>query len=400
MPAYIFVGCIGIASILFYRQIIHFVLRDWLLLVFPLLCVTSTLWSDDPTATFRHSTQLLITFVAALIIARTLSPSTFVGVVCAATSLLILLSLPGAPAAIKSKSALLGIFDSKNALGYMAQLLFVASVSIVFLPKISFIWRLIASPFTILSIITIVLTQSAGAIVSTAVAVLCLILGGVYLAVPKRYRSLALATSILALLPVGWFLPSLQDWWEQFQARALHKDASLTGRTYLWDFGHRLIAERPWIGHGTASFWRHGNIDAEGLWRKFDIFNRSGFNFHNIFIEILVGNGYVGLTIVIIMIVAIGFRLVLAFISRPTRDKLFFIGYIAAIYAGMRTESGLIGPFDFYTVIWLAASVYSTRSRSPRALSVSADSRPVFERRSPDAGLAPDDLRGTIGAPS
>jgi exopolysaccharide production protein ExoQ len=224
-------------------------------------------------------------------------------------------------------------------------------------------------------------------------------LGGVYLSVPKRYRSLALVTSVTALLPVGWFLPSFQDWWEQFQARALHKDASLTGRTYLWDVGHRLTDERPWIGHGTASFWRHGNIDAEGLWRKFEIFNRSGFNFHNIFIEVLVGNGYVGLAILIVMIVLIGFKLIVGFISRPTRDKLFFIGYISAIYAGMRTESALIGPFDFYTIIWLAASVYSTRSPSLQVLDVNVEARNSFDRRSLDAGLAPDKLRGSIGAP-
>jgi len=178
---------------------------------------------------------------------------------------------------------------------------------------------------------------------------------------PKRFKPLFLfgAGFLINLGLAG--LPLLASLWKGFQEGALHKDASLTGRTYLWDFGGRLVNERPWFGHGTASFWRQGNIDAEGLWRKFEITGRAGFNFHNLFVEAAVGNGYVGLALLIASLLTVAFGAILGFIINPTREKIFFLSYTAALYVGMGTESALIGPFDSYTIIWVATFVYCAR---------------------------------------
>jgi O-antigen ligase len=93
-----------------------------------------------------------------------------------------------------------------------------------------------------------------------------------------------------------------------------------------------------------------------------------GFNFHNLFIETTVNNGYVGLGIATLLIVVVGFSCLVGFLRAPTAETIFYPAYLASLYAGLTTESGLIGPFDTFTLFWIAAYIYGrdARRRKPR----------------------------------
>ncbi len=52
---------------------------------------------------------------------------------------------------------------------------------------------------------------------------------------------------------------------------AFGKDATLTGRTYLWAEGLRAVGETPVVGVGYQAYWVQGFSEAERLWEEFYI---------------------------------------------------------------------------------------------------------------------------------
>ena len=79
---------------------------------------------------------------------------------------------------------------------------------------------------------------------------------------------------------------------------AFGKDSTLTGRTYLWAEGLAAAGAAPTFGTGYYAYWVQGFPEAERLWEEFYITSRSGFHFHNTYIEALVELGVVGFALV------------------------------------------------------------------------------------------------------
>ena len=82
--------------------------------------------------------------------------------------------------------------------------------------------------------------------------------------------------------------------WETVGLKAVGKDVTLTGRTFLWAEGIKTGMQNPVLGVGYAAFWVPGTLEAEKLWFHFDIPLRTGFHFHNLFINLFVELGLVG----------------------------------------------------------------------------------------------------------
>lgn len=341
------------------------VLTSWELFIFPTLCVVSSFWSDAPFTTLDHSVELWLTFVMAVAICKTLSPKTVVLTTLICSFILIMCCMPFVPETARRNGALAGIFGSKNAMGFTSHMALCAGLCTLLLPGRGVRIRLIALATVAGAAVTLYLSRSAGANVDALISltVICICLG--YRSLPRRMRPLVVATLAIAAPLVILAFPTLKDAWDHFQLEVLHKDTSLTGRTYLWGFADTLIRERPWLGHGTFAFWRQGNLDAEGLWQRFFIASRTGFNFHNMFIETMVNNGYVGLALLVFLLVVVGATSVVGFLRRPSLETIFFPSYLAALYAGLTTESGLMGPFDLFTFFWIAAYFYG-RGRGRR----------------------------------
>jgi exopolysaccharide production protein ExoQ len=76
--------------------------------------------------------------------------------------------------------------------------------------------------------------------------------------------------------------------------KAVGKDVTLTGRTFLWSEGIQTGMQNPVVGVGYAAFWVPGTLEAEKLWFHFDIPGRTGFHFHNLFINLFVELGVIG----------------------------------------------------------------------------------------------------------
>jgi exopolysaccharide production protein ExoQ len=103
----------------------------------------------------------------------------------------------------------------------------------------------------------------------------------------------------------------------------LGKDATLTGRTEIWEAAMRQIEKRPWTGYGYGVVW-----DVKGTWTPFAAIAReAGFtpqHAHNAWIEQWIGLGMLGLATfalfyaqtVLLTLVAM-FRSVGAYLAAP-----------------------------------------------------------------------------------
>jgi exopolysaccharide production protein ExoQ len=354
-------------------------LRFWPLLLLPIFAIVSTLWSDAPVRTLRAALQLMLTCIASIIVCRRLDPTwailtLFIGyvVVCC-------LALPAVPASLAAGSPLIGPFGSKNQMGFAAHLLFALALAVMVDRDQPGVARLVAIGTAPLGLAMMVLSNSGGAAASAGITLLgfpALVLFG---RLPRRGRLIVLLLLLFVLTVGALFQSDIEAAIGNFRETVLKKDATLTGRTYLWDYANNLSRERPWLGLGYYAFWRHGNLGAEGLWRWGGIGSRTGFNFHNAFIEMRVDLGWIGLAILVLMCAGIAIVAGYRQFTRPTIPMAFFLAYLAVMFARTFTETGLIAPFSGVTMFFLAAAVYA------RASDPVQRSEPVFKRHGPVA---------------
>lgn len=333
------------------------------LLLIPLLAMVSTIWSDAPQRTLRAAIQLMLTMVAAVIVcrkmdARQLLLTLFVAFVAVSAT-----ALPFLPGDLASGRPLRGVFASKNMLGTTLQMAFMIGLAVM-CDKQQPNWaRLATLPILPVCVVMLWLTQSATAQTSAGIALLMMPALLIFGRVPISGR-VALAIIAVALLVVGLtLLPVIVDAIGDFRQNVLKKNASLTGRTYLWEYAARLTAERPLLGHGYYAFWRQGNLDAEGLWRWGGIASRNGFNFHNAFVEMKVDLGYIGQGLLIGTCAAFAGLALYRQLVRPSVPIAFFLTLQVALYLRSYAETGLIGPFSLLTVFWVAAGIYALPDR-------------------------------------
>jgi exopolysaccharide production protein ExoQ len=129
-----------------------------------------------------------------------------------------------------------------------------------------------------------------------------LALGVMFLFAPRTRKGLLLAALLLGLglAVVGLNLGGLD-----VLLGAFGKDATLTGRTYLWAEGIAAASQAPLFGVGYQAYWVQGFSEAERLWEEFYIGSRSGFHFHNTYIEVLVELGFAGLALLCLLIIRV-----------------------------------------------------------------------------------------------
>lgn len=333
--------------------------RFWPLLLFPLLAMLSTFWSDAPARTMRAAIQLLLTFAAAIVICRRISMHHTIGALFAGYVILCLASLTYVPSALARDAALVGPYGSKNAMAFTAHMLFALGLAIVCdrqWPKLA---RMIGLAFVPLGIALLFLARSGG---STTSAIITFLTFPAFLLFGRFRPPARIGITVLAVIAISlllFFIPEIEKLWTDFRVNVLRKDATLTGRTYLWDFAARMSAERPWLGHGYYAFWRHGNIDAEGLWRWAGIESRAGFNFHNAFVEARVDLGWTGMAALAALCVGVAIAGLARLVRHPSVPMAYLISILAVFYARSFGESGLMAPFSIMTLLMVATAVYS-----------------------------------------
>ncbi len=256
----------------------------WLLVGF---CLLSALWSDDPSLSLRRSMMLALTVLVAAIIGSEFSVGTIAQLLGVAS--LIHIGLTFALLAVEPRmlfswdtpNYIRGLTTHKNFFGLDMGMAVVA-LALAPIPRMRFLrW-----PFAGLAFGMLLWSHATGALVATLASI------AVMLMMPiarvqglKKVPLLAVAGSLVAAAAVlleqsATLLPGL------FQ-----KNATLTGRTELWDLLVTAIQHRPLLGYGYDNFWQ--GLSGESL----NVIRSVGWmvpTAHNGYLDLFLGIGMVG----------------------------------------------------------------------------------------------------------
>ena len=244
--------------------------RGGIVWLFVIICSLSVLWSPVPDISFRGALQIAISTGAALVIARALPPRRFMLAVMGA------LLIAGIASLLVRRSqwnagvlTLVGIFGSKNQFGLSQALLLMVSGWIFLDRKASLALRMLALLGAALAFVLLIAARSLDATVVAVGALGCSYAARKLNWFPRRWRGPILCTIILCMTAMFAVVLLFSDDIFGQGLQFLGKDATLTGRTFLWDRASKMMEENPFLGVGLQAFWVQGNPFAEELWARF-----------------------------------------------------------------------------------------------------------------------------------
>lgn len=379
----VFVASLGsLGALLFLAAGAAFVLRRpgliipeirhyWLLLVLPLYCAASVLWSAFPDITLRLSIQLGLTFAVAIAVANRIPPATFFRILLVLYGLAALASV--GMGRVRFDGAWLGVFGSKNAFAAAIGVFVLLCFAVVIDGAQRRSARLLAVAGFAAGLAMLVLAKSAGALLITLGT---LAVGPLFYLSRRftwRQRVVIVALVLLGAALAGIGVYAFRDLLFAHMLDLTGKDVTLTGRTDLWSVAFRLIAERPFFGLGYQAFWVPGVPEAEVLWAMFGIGSRSGFNFHNTYISNAVEIGIVGVAVqAAILIVALWSSVRWAF-RAPSAMTVFFALFMVQMLLQSLIEVVAFFQFSIRSIIVVSIAIYATQAvRAPATMAVAA----------------------------
>lgn len=356
---------VGGLVLLKWQQIILRVGKAWPVLLFPVFALLSTLWSDDPSVSFRYGLQLVFTYLVAIAVAASITPSRLVGAIYLASLIIAILSiLSGRQGNSEVGPVLVGLTGSKNQIAALAQLLLAACPLLFFDRSHSRFLRTTALVTAPAAFYLLIQAQSATGIL-TAIGATGLIVGLMALRViPPTGRVAALVAVVLLAAPFVILKDLIIEQAQSVSTTVFKKDATLTGRTYLWRQADRLIEERPVVGHGYRATWLGKSATSIGLLRWADVPDPRGFNFHSTYKELRVDTGNVGAALWVIGFLFGAFVVLRYYLLTGDISCAFLLVMVATL--GVKSFSELIvGPFSTMVLLPVcAAAILLTRTET------------------------------------
>ncbi len=358
-----FAGYLAVAIVLLrYPDAFLRLLRVNLLVLFwPLLALLSSLWAFTPLATAYNAFQLLMTVLIGFVFADYVGPKRalrlffFAFLVVNIASLLFF--FVNRMEAMGSYGELRGIYFHKNEMGLYAILLMITSCCL-FIDG----YRRALTLFSFLIGLGILLLSRSGSCLVAATVVLSFVpLALVYrqgagllsLALGLQFMILAPLAAIVLILDIDLFALALEG---------VGKDATLTGRTVLWDFALDAIAERPWLGFGYMSYWDNANpavpylryVVGQALWY-----------FHNSYLEVAVAFGIPGFLLIVGTLLVLLKRAVKVYGRSHDAAALFVCLFVVLMFVYSSSENPLMVNHGFNQM--LIATVFALTTARLRA---------------------------------
>ncbi|MEM7767273.1 MAG: O-antigen ligase family protein [Pseudomonadota bacterium] len=341
------------------REILPIIRRSWLLFTIPVLVTLSMAWSPASSAAMRLGIFMILTSGIAVYVASRFTLSQIIRCLFFAGigGLLWTLSSP-------IPFNLGGPFDHKNILAKRMMVTTMAGLAIAYNPREMTPLRLLGVVIALISGYIVTQAESATSMVFLAVSVATLtLIWAVWMGAAKvQFLRGSLVLVVMALLVgVGMYLTSvdINKLYVGF-LDALGKDATLTGRTQLWEAGERVVKERPLFGVGAEGFWMWTRGDAYSLLEA--SYKQAGtrFNFHNSYYEVQVHLGLVGLAFLWATMIWCVFRSGLAWVKSQTIVRSFFLLLTLIVFTYSFTESLMYTVFDIDVMLFFVAAAAST----------------------------------------
>jgi exopolysaccharide production protein ExoQ len=360
-----------------YRRVLGNYLRYYWILPFSILACLSVFWSQAPEVSARAAIQYMTHIVCAFIAARTIGIRTLTAGTLLGIILVVLYSLAVGEYhydPFDGDYGFAGAFSSKNMLGFFCSIgIYFAFASLFVLRE-----RRLSGGLALLcgglAGYALIVSHSATALLTTVAALLVLaVLGGlVPFAVPTR-KTLAVMGVVIGL---GAAAGALAFGGFDMLLAAFGKNATLTGRTYLWSQGLAAAAQTPLLGVGYQAYWVEGFPEAERLWAEFYITARTGFHFHNTYVEVLVELGVVGVVLLALVLIRTTAGYLVRFLdNRDDVAARIMLGLLAMLLMRSLVEVDVITPYAVGSFLLYYSAAFLGAPRS-----VAADRRPGMPR--------------------
>jgi exopolysaccharide production protein ExoQ len=338
------------------RQFIRVASRQPWLLAFVAWGLLTVVWSEDPMLSLRRTLGLACTVALGFFLGMRFELKQLLRMTACALAIVVLASLaavvliPSFAIVSSMGGAVRGVFIQKNT---MARVIGVAVIVFTYLFLDSRRHRLLYLVPLFLSVALIALSKSATAVIVTFLTISLLAYFRLRL---RPAQSVALFAFVL-LLGLGPTLFVLNNTDSIFAF--MGRDASLTGRTDLWQLSIAAVLQRPLLGAGWDVFWMGPEADAI----------RSAVHWqtphsHNAFIDLALNTGLVGLAIFLASLFDC-LRRALRYSREPDRPfNLWPLLYYSYIFFYMFTETTTVDRHSLFNVLYCALSVSMTSTAS------------------------------------
>lgn len=365
-----------------YRRFMRQLSSAWLPLLFAAYVCSSVFWSQAPGVTARTAVQYFSHIACAYVAARTVSVRTLTIGALVGIFVVLIYSLKVANYSedvLDGTVNFVGAFASKNQIGFVGSLgIYFCAVFLAFYRR-GRLSLILTVPVVLLSAYVLIVSHSATSMASIPAVLALVALLAMSKLLSRRYRRVIFLIGAGLLVVVAFVALNLGLM--DFVLGIFGKDSTLTGRTYLWEQGWNAVQKSPILGVGYAAYWVQGFAEAERLWNEFYITTRTGFHFHNTYIEALVELGFVGATLVSLIMLRTLYGHVAAVIFRTWQaDSVILAGVMVLLLIRSFVEVEILNPyimgsFLMYLSFFKLARVPVTRTRRAQALQQQAEAR-------------------------
>lgn len=328
--------------------------RAWPLLLTFGVILASVLWSEAPGHTLRRSVSAL---VLVLYVLTAFAGAGGVGFMRLALATLLLIALGSLGEAVLRPgvgwdvgdyaNAIRGLYNQKNGLG-MAMLSATLALSFLVLqagrPRIRD-----GAVFLVLLGMLVLSRSTTSTILALATGVATLLLLGLLRGGAWR---LAATMGLLAAVVVAGSLGPVVDRSSLFDF--IGKDASLTGRTLIWEAVEPMIERHPWLGHGYAAFWIAETDRVQAVWRFIDWKAPSA---HSGTRDVMLQLGWLGIGLLAVLLAGTGLRVLRAFRRGRRAAALWMLAFVAVQAVLSNSESTLLN-LDLSFVAWMMMGLH------------------------------------------
>ncbi|WP_185983289.1 O-antigen ligase family protein [Aureimonas mangrovi] len=345
---------------------------------FTIFVILSVLWSDAPSVSLRGGIQYATHFVCAVIAARLVDLRSLTRGMVLGVFVVVLYSLAfgySAYDAMDGSYTFVGAFGSKNQLGLFCSLGVYFVAVLVLVMRETQLVKAGALALGALFSATLMASHSATSVIALAISLMAFVaLLGFLRFSPGHRLAMALLLVPAAALVV---IAALRFGAADAVLGAFGKDTTLTGRTYLWDVGIRAALDHPLLGVGYQAYWVQGFPEAERLWAEFFITSRTGFHFHNTYIESFVELGALGTALLVLMLLTMLLRLVVRIVVQRDSEAAILLGLLALFLVRSMSEVDFLFPYTVGSFLIFLLSIMARRPREAPPVPLRAARAPL-----------------------
>ena len=348
-------GFFGIAAVLCAlrpHDVVRAALRNPLTLLLLAFALVSTNWSHAPDITLRRGIALAGTTLCGVWMAGRFRGRELMEMlgwamgIVAVLSLLFALLIPelGIHQGGDFDGAWRGVYLQKNALGKM-----------MVLGTLTFILLSLREPGRARHKWQALAFLCAALVLLSTSTTSMLILGVLILLVPL-YRGLAARSRWLVPVALGIALPVVAIVLAvvtdvEAALDLFGKDATLTGRTELWEYAAATIGDRLWYGYGYGAFWQV-STRAQAIYAAI---GWDAWHAHNGLLELGLNLGVIGIVLFLAGYVTGLFRGTGALLSGAREEGIWILGFLTFVLLGNLTESAILEQ-NAYWILYVATT--------------------------------------------